>query len=355
MRRHSASELARLLADHITRLAPELLPHGKKDGVEWRVGSLAGEPGQSLAVRLSGARRGVWADFSSGERGDALDLVAAVLFGGSRRDAMQWSENWLGLSNTATSAPVQRRPIQEKLNTSQELDKEAQQRRAKARRLWHDTPAGIAGTPVESYLQGRGIDLRALGRAPGALRFAPAVWCQEVRRPLPSMLAAICSPSGKLVAVHRTWLAQSPSGAWCKANLKNPKKVLGGFAGGCIRLWRGASGLAFGIAPKGDVAIVAEGIETALSCAIACPEYRVLAAVSLSNMAAMKLPDTITEIIVAADNDTGNASARKALDAALSQFAQQGRTVRLAMPEIQGQDWNNVLTEHDGLKRPERS
>lgn len=355
MRRHNASELARLLAEHITRLAPELLPHGKRDGSELRVGSLAGEPGQSLAVRLSGARRGVWADFSSGERGDALDLVAAVLFGGNRRDAMQWSENWLGLSNTATSAPVQRRPIQEKLNTSQELDKEAQQRRAKARRLWHDTPAGIAGTPVESYLQGRGIDLRALGRAPGALRFAPAVWCQEVRRPLPAMLAAICSPSGKLMAIHRTWLAQSPSGAWCKANLKNPKKVLGGFAGGCIRLWRGASGLAFGIAPEGDVAVVAEGVETALSCAIACPEYRVLAAVSLSNMASMKLPDTITEIIVAADNDTGNASARKALDAALSQFAQQGRTVRLAMPEIQGQDWNNVLTEHDGLKGPERS
>lgn len=355
MRRHSAGQLSQMLAVRIQALVMELLPAGQRDGHEWRCGSLAGEKGQSLAVHLHGARAGVWCDFAGGQKGDSLDLVAACLFNGNRRSAMQWSERWLGLGNTASDVPVQRRPIQEKLNTSQELDKEAQQRRAKARRLWHDTPAGIAGTPVESYLQGRGIDLRALGRAPGALRFAPAVWCQEVRRPLPAMLAAICSPSGKLVAVHRTWLAQSPSGAWCKANLKNPKKVLGGFAGGCIRLWRGASGLAFSIAPEGDVAVVAEGVETALSCAIACPEYRVLAAVSLSNMASMKLPDTITEIIVAADNDTGNASARKALDAALSQFAQQGRTVRLAMPEIQGQDWNNVLTEHDGLKGPERS
>lgn len=353
--RPNASELARLLADHITRLAPELLPHGKRDGSEWRVGSLAGEPGQSLAVRLSGARRGVWADFSSGERGDALDLVAGCLFGGDRKHAMAWASHWLGLSETTNAAPIQRRPIQEKLNNSQELDKEAQQRRAKARRLWMDTPAGIAGTPVEAYLAGRGIDLRALGRAPGALRFHPAVWCAEVRKPLPAMLAAICGPTGKLVAVHRTWLAQSPSGTWAKADLQNVKKVLGGFSGGCIRLWRGVSGKALDLAPAGDVAIIAEGIETALSCAIACPEYRVLAAVSLSNMAAMKLPDTFTEIIVAADNDTGNASARKALDAALSQFAQQGRTVRLAMPEIQGQDWNNVLTHHDKNTGPERS
>ncbi|MGO3517794.1 MAG: DUF7146 domain-containing protein [Acetobacter cibinongensis] len=353
-RRHSASQLAQLLADSITRLAPELLPHGKKDGVEWRVGSLAGEPGQSLAVRLSGARRGVWADFSSGECGDALDFVASCLFGGDRKQAMAWAANWLGLSETTSTMPVQRRPVQEKPSNSEELDREAQQRRAKARRLWHDTTAGIAGTPVETYLTGRGIDLRALGRAPGALRFAPAVWCQEVRRPLPAMLGAICSPSGKLVAVHRTWLAQSPSGVWAKADLKNPKKVLGSFAGGCIRLWRGASGLALGMAPQNEMAIVAEGIETALSCAIACPEHRVLAAVSLSNMASLKLPDTITEILVAADNDTGNPSARKALDAALSQFAQQGRTVRLAMPEIQGQDWNNVLTHHDEHKGPER-
>ncbi|MGX7346950.1 DUF7146 domain-containing protein [Acetobacter pasteurianus] len=346
MRRHSASALSQMLARSIQQLVIELLPAGQRDGHEWRCGSLGGEKGQSLAVHLHGTRAGVWADFSSGEKGDSLDLVACCLYGGNRRDAMRWAENWLGLNTADSMAPIQRRPILEKVKTS-ELDKEAQQRRAKARRLWQETPAGIAGTPVESYLAGRGINLRQLGRAPGALRFAPAVWCAEVRKPLPAMLAAICGPNGKMVAVHRTWLQKSPSGTWVKADLQNPKKVLGSFAGGCIRLWRGASGKALDLAPTGDVAIVAEGIETALSCAIACPEYRVLAAVSLSNMASMKLPDTLTEITVAADNDCENPAARKALHAALSQFAQQGRTVRLAMPEIQGQDWNNVLTHHD--------
>jgi hypothetical protein len=353
MRRPNASELARLLAARIQQLVTELLPAGQRDGHEWRCGSLAGEKGQSLAVHLSGQRAGVWCDFSSGERGDGLDLVASVLFNGDRRSAMAWASTWLGLANNAPHAPVQRPPVQEKLN-SPELDREAQQRRAKARRLWQDAAPGIAGTPVEAYLTGRGIDLRLLGRAPGALRFHSGVWCAEVQRTLPAMLAAICGPTGKMVAVHRTWLAQAPSGAWGKADLANAKKVLGSFAGGCIRLWRGASGAALGMAPDGDVTILAEGIETALSCAIACPEYRVLASVSLSNMAAVRLPDTITEIIVAADNDAGNPAARKALKAALHQFAQQGRTVRLAVPEIEHGDWNDVLrNEPDtGRNRP---
>ncbi len=352
MRRHSASALSQMLARSIQQLVIELLPAGQRDGHEWRCGSLGGEKGQSLAVHLHGTRAGVWADFSSGEKGDSLDLVACCLYGGNRRDAMRWAENWLGLNTADSMAPIQRRPILEKVKTS-ELDKEAQQRRAKARRLWQETPAGIAGTPVESYLAGRGIDLRQLGRAPGALRFAPAVWCAEVQKPLPAMLAAICGPNGKMVAVHRTWLQQSPSGIWIKADLQNAKKVLGSFAGGCIRLWRGASGAALGVAPEGDIAILAEGIETALSTAIACPEYRVLASVSLSNMAAVKLPDTIKEIIVAADNDAGNPAARKALTAAIHQFTEQGRTVRLAVPEIEHGDWNDVLrnepdTGHNG-------
>lgn len=91
--------------------------------------------------------------------------------------------------------------------------------------------------------------------------------------------------------------------------------------------------------------VIAEGIETALSVAVACPEFQVLSAVSLSNMAAVALPDTLKDIIIAADNDSGNEKARRALEAALKKFASQGRTVRLAMPEIVHGDWNDVLRE----------
>lgn len=341
MRRHSAGQLSQMLAVRIQALVMELLPAGQRDGHEWRCGSLAGEKGQSLAVHLHGARAGVWCDFAGGQKGDSLDLVAACLFNGNRRSAMQWSERWLGLGNTASDVPVQRRPIQEKLNTSQELGKEAQQRRAKARRLWQEGQP-IENSPADAYLKGRGLDLRLLPHMPGSLRFHPAAWCAEVQRPLPAMLAAIASPAGKMIACHRTWLAQTPSGAWVKADLRAPKKVLGSFAGGCVRLTRGASGKALGIADAGSSVIIAEGIETSLAVALSCLEMRVLAGVSLSNMGAVGLPPEITTVIIAGDNDgPHNHTARKALQAACQKFAGQGREVRLALPENKG-DWLDV-------------
>nr|WP_242006358.1 toprim domain-containing protein [Acetobacter estunensis] len=343
-----ARTLSHLLAERIVALAPELLRAGHREGCEWRCGSLAGEKGQSLAVRLTGPRRGVWCDFSGGQKGDALDLVAAVLFAGSRRDAMAWAKNWLGIGDSPVPQPT-RQQISEKTN-NQDLDRDEQRRRAKARELWHQTPAGIADTPVELYLRGRGIDLREMGRAPGSLRFNPAVWCAEVERPLPAMLAAICGANGKQVAVHRTWLVQTASGMWTKADLRASKKVLGSFAGGSIRLWRGATGKSLGMAEPGESVIVAEGIETGLSVALACPEYRTLCAVSLSNMGRLELPEAITDIIIAADNDAGNESARKALDAACQKFIEQGRIVRVAMPETKGRDWNDVIREENGPK-----
>lgn len=350
MRRHSASDISQMLAVRIQALVTELLPAGQRDGHEWRCGSLAGEKGQSLAVHLHGARAGVWCDFAGGQKGDALDLVAACLFNGNRRDAMQWSERWLGLGDRGNDAPVQRRPVQEKLNNSQELDQEAQRRRAKARRLWWEGQP-IENSPADAYLKGRGLDLRLLPNMPGSLRFHPSAWCAEVQRPLPAMLAAIVGPTGKMIACHRTWLQQTPSGAWVKADLRAPKKVLGSFAAGCVRLTRGASGKALGIADAGSSVVIAEGIETSLAVALACPELRILAGVSLSNMGAVGLPPQITTVIIAGDNDgPHNHTARKALQAACQKFADQGREVRLALPENQG-DWLDVFKAGQDLKR----
>ncbi|MFT9025747.1 toprim domain-containing protein [Acetobacter indonesiensis] len=352
MRRHSAGQLSQMLAVRIQALVMELLPAGRRDGHEWRCGSLAGEKGQSLAVHLHGARAGVWCDFAGGQKGDALDLVAHCLFGGNRRDAMAWAENWLGLSNTVTSAPVQRRPaIPEKPASSSELDREAQRMRAKARRLWQEGQP-IQGSPADAYLKGRGLDLRLLPHMPGSLRFHPGAWCAELQQPLPCMLGAIASPAGKMIATHRTWIRQTPSGAWVKADLRAPKKVLGSFAGGCVRLTRGASGKALGVADLGSSVVIAEGIETSLAVALACPEMRVLAGVSLSNMGAVGLPQGINTVIIAGDNDgPHNHTARKALEAACQKFAEQGREVRLALPANEG-DWLDVFKAGQERQKP---
>src|SRR5437762_3239251 len=90
----SAADISAALADRILLLVKELLPNGRQDGREWRVGSVYGEPGSSLAVQLVGPKSGLWFDHATGDRGDALDLVRAVLRV-DLRAACVWSCRWL--------------------------------------------------------------------------------------------------------------------------------------------------------------------------------------------------------------------------------------------------------------------
>lgn len=70
----NAGDLSAYLAERAADVAEYLLPNGKKISGEWCVGSIAGEAGKSLKVRLTGTKRGMWKDFNSGEGGDLLDL-----------------------------------------------------------------------------------------------------------------------------------------------------------------------------------------------------------------------------------------------------------------------------------------
>jgi putative DNA primase/helicase len=57
-------------------LVTEWFPSGHREGHEYKVGSIAGEPGRSLSVNL---RTGAWKDFSSNEGGsDPVSLLAAI-------------------------------------------------------------------------------------------------------------------------------------------------------------------------------------------------------------------------------------------------------------------------------------
>ncbi len=338
-----AADLARALAGRVPALAAELLPAGRREGHEWRVGSLAGEQGRSLAVHLSGARAGVWSDFSSGEAGDALDLVAAVLFSGDTKPAMEWARRWLGLAPGAPATMRQARQEARQPAGPPPIDAEAEERRGAARRLFLAARAELRGTPAAHYLAGRGIDLAELGRQPGSLRFHPALHNAESGRAWPALVAAISDAAGEHAATHRTWLAEGEGGRWIKAPLRDAKMTLGSYAGGCIRLWRGASGKPLGQAAPGEAVAIAEGIETALSVAVAVPERRVLCAVSLANMGRVILPATIREVILCADNDGDNPAAARALQRAVEHFAAEGRAVRIARPPAGMKDFNDVL------------
>lgn len=73
-----AAEAATKLAGRAKALCRDLFPNGAIISGEYRVGNINGDKGQSLSVCLDGNKQGIWFDFDSTERGDALDLVKAV-------------------------------------------------------------------------------------------------------------------------------------------------------------------------------------------------------------------------------------------------------------------------------------
>ena len=179
------------------------------------------------------------------------------------------------------------------------------------------------GTPVETYLVGRGLHLIA----PPTLRFhaglkhpSGGIW--------PAMVALVtrgCDDTP--LAIHRTFLARDGSG---KAPVDPQKMMLGPCTGGAVRL-----------GPIGDRLMIAEGIETALS-AMQATGKSAWAALSTSGLRALDLPNDVRDVIVLADGDeAGEAAAR---DCAW-RWKREGRRVRIARP-AQGLDFNDLLVRH---------
>jgi hypothetical protein len=335
-------EIVAGLTDRIEDLCFALFPAGYVDQREFCIGSVAGEEGQSLRCCVAGAKAGVWCDFADRNmKGDALDLVAQALYRGDKRPAIVWAKAWLGLDDTAQPAAP---------NPRQAVPKQKRQTVAdysgRARQIWMGAQPSLRGTPAERYLKSRGIDLNRLGRQPGALRFVPWLHNTESDRSWPAIVTAISDAEGRQTATHRLWLAEDGSD---KAPLTKAKKVLGPYQGGAIRLWRGITQKPLKDAPPGDELVLCEGIEDGLTVAQECPWLRVMAAISVSNLANIALPPSIATVTIMADNDPpnpnrddGGSEANDALNAAIARFMGEGRKVRVARSPV-GKDINDLL------------
>jgi hypothetical protein len=201
----------------------------------------------------------------------------------------------------------------------------------------------IAGTPVEAYLGGRGIRLEQLGRVPNCLAFDPELYCKEAQRKLPAMLAAIVDVRGRHIATHRTWLAPDGKGGWGKADLEEPKKVLGRFKGGYIPLWKGACRKTLAELDAGVDVYASEGIEDGLSAAMAKPELRIVAAVTLGNIGELELPDQAGRLVIIGQRDT-HPRTLEAIERAIALQQERGREVWLTPPPAGGfKDVNEAL------------
>lgn len=92
-------ELNQRLVGMVETVAAHLLPNGRREGRSWIVGSVAGEPGQSLRLCLEGARAGLWSDFSSNDKGGDLLSLWQQCRGISFVDGLREAKAFAGIAD----------------------------------------------------------------------------------------------------------------------------------------------------------------------------------------------------------------------------------------------------------------
>jgi hypothetical protein len=203
----SPGELDQLLANQAEALCRHLLPNGRRVGHEWCCGSLAGEAGGSLGVHLHGDKRGVWADFATGECGGMLDLIQARLCF-NLREAMVYAREFLGIggSNPTLHQPRQSTPTSRLFSQpdSDDLNRWCGP--------WYGAEP-IPGTKAETYLKARDLEFddpegRVLRFCGNRARRSPD---HKFERH-PALLAALCDiRTGTQVGIINTYLKSDGS------------------------------------------------------------------------------------------------------------------------------------------------
>lgn len=349
--KRETEEIKALLIAKIDTLCRDLAPEGKRKGGYWiaRNPTRADQKAGSFWVHLTG-KPGAWLDAATGDKGDVFGLVAYCKGFAEFKQTIAWCRDWLRLPEMASE---ERDRLVNRARRVQAEDNDAKEdwKRRKAHAIYinaKDKARPFLGSPADLYLQGRGIDVRALGRMPGCLGWLPSDKHYETGTSWPVMVAAFTAPDGVFKAIHRTFLSQQ-GGQWTKAPVDPARKAFPSCGGAAIRLWRGASNLSIDDANKQAVEhgvretlVLTEGVEDALSVALARPDLRVWAAYSLGNLALLKMPPAIDQVIVCADNDWGKIEAQRQLDRAVDGLIAQGVEVSIARSHI-GKDVNDAL------------
>lgn len=208
-------------------------------------------------------------------------------------------------------------------------------RESPARRLWREARP-IDATPAARYLDGRGIP-------PDRFDTADLRWHPRCPHPsganVPALVALVRDAvSGEPQAIHRTFLAVS-AGEVAKAAIEPVRASLGPIGGGVVCL---------GSVAPGRPLIVGEGIESTTSAALLL-DGAPWAALSAGNLARLALPPAAQDVVIAADAD---AVGERAAWEAATRWRSEGRSVRVAFPDRQGADFNDLIREgHHAAQR----
>lgn len=361
------------LQQRVVDVCRNLLPTGQAQGKHWvSHDPVTGDYDRTpqLKVLISGERTGAWRAFRGGDEGAKHDLLGLVMYvqRTDAKGAILWARDFLGLRAMTREERASMARQAEQRQARRQKDDEAKraEKLRQAHRLWATgcggpATAGGHGAGCDAlaiaYFAGRAIPLDEVPNISGhAFRFAAAVewWKGAVWKPggqgghykatpgptFPAVLTAARAPGGQIAACHCTFLdplrpAKAPV---------DPAKLVYGLQGGTVmEVAEGPAAAPFWLTERSEPVIIAEGIETALSLAIAIPEARVWAAGSITNLgnAPVHLP-CVSQIFLARDTNAGNRTAQQQLDQSLEKLEAAGKPI-VVMESIVGDDFNDLM------------
>jgi hypothetical protein len=284
----------------------------------------------SLVLTTKGDKQGLWFDHQTGLGGNLLTLIKEQ-HNDDFKAALEFSGNFLQL--TPENA------IKKSIDMSDlppELGEEKARLTQYARQLANDSEP-IKGTLAETYLtKTRGIDIDLCS---DNIRFLPAVMEPETKKTHPAVLIIGKTIEGKVNGVQVVYLNEEGQ----KLDCQEPKRSYGIIKGSAVPVHVG-----------GNLYAVAEGVETALSVAMACKDMTIFASLgSITNFSAMDFKAQNNTLIIFSDNDQpGNPSNRK-MALAADELSEKGFNVLVCKPKEVGKDFNDVLKEKgvDALKQ----
>lgn len=184
-----------------------------------------------------------------------------------------------------------------------------------------------AGDPVARYLAGRGIHLLPRVRCHPGLGYYDETGAKVGT--YPAMVAAVVSPKGEGMALHRTYLQDGRKAPVPSA--KKLTKALGDLSGCAIRLFP----------PRAGVIGIAEGIETACAATVlyGVPTWSAVSAVMLETFVP---PEGIEAVHVFGDADESYAGQAAAYRLA-ARLRREGYATQVYLPPALGVDFADLL------------
>lgn len=370
--RGDLAEIKGLLQERIEDLCRVLLPRGRREGRLWVSSNpITADHDHEPALKVALNRDvGAWRCWRSGDGGDVVGLVAYVEAGSTRAtsEALAFAREWLGLKRMSRDerAALARRVQTARVKAAVEAETDARERMAAVARLWDKAAplaaGGAAADRVLAWFDHRRVPLARVPnldaetfRAVADLEWwKGAAWRRDARtgrrvkaKPgprFPALVSAFRAPTGQVTAVHCTFLDPLGRG---KAPVDQARLMFGEMLGSVIRIAHGPEGLPPERAGRPELLVLAEGIETTMSLAIAAPEARAWAGGSLAGVAAAPVGMAcVGAVVLSRENDWTTPQAVKQFDAALDSLAAKGKPVA-PISSHHGNDFNDLMQEGD--------